>query len=210
MRYDVMEHNPVALVKTEVAAPRRTVWKESQVIAFLKVAYSDFRWRSIGLIVHMAYDWAQRIGDMRSLTWETLDLDECHLDLTQSKRNAEVHLPIAKDLCHLLRQQKEELGFQPYVVPKPKPVAGAYVPYAKQEISTIINEILDEANLPRELTAMDLRRTAVKEMMEGGADQLTVRQVTGHKNLSSLTPYMVNTLSGAKKALAARGNNNDE
>ena len=52
---------------------------------------------------------------------------------------------------------------------------------------------------------MDLRRTAVKEMMEGGADTIGMMQVTGHKNISSLKPYMVNTLSGAKKALSKRG-----
>ena len=55
------------------------------------------------------------------------------------------------------------------------------------------------------LCAMDLRRTAVKEMMEGGADTIGMMQVTGHKNISSLKPYMVNTLSGAKKALSKRG-----
>ena len=60
-------------------------------------------------------------------------------------------------------------------------------------------------NYQRHLCAMDLRRTAVKEMMEGGADTIGMMQVTGHKNISSLKPYMVNTLSGAKKALSKRG-----
>ncbi len=57
---------------------------------------------------------------------------------------------------------------------------------------------------------MDLRRTAVREMMEGGVDLSNIMQVTGHKNFDSVKPYMVNTLSGASKALAARGNNDDE
>ena len=209
MRYDVMTHNPVSLIKTSVAPPRRTVWQREHIKTFLDVAYNNFHWRSIGLIAHMAYDWGQRIGDMRVLTWDKLDLDGCQLDLTQSKRNAEVHLPISKGLCDMLIVQKEHFGFQEYVAPKPEPVNGVHRPYTKIEIGMLFNEVLDEANLPHELWAMDLRRTAVKEMMEGGADQLTVRQVTGHKNLSSLTPYMVNTLSGAKKALAARGNDDE-
>jgi hypothetical protein len=37
-----------------------------------------------------------------------------------------------------------------------------------------------------------------------------IMQVTGHKNIASLKPYMVNTYSGASKALAARGNDKDE
>ena len=204
LRYDIVVTDPVGPVRTQSNGPRRVFWKREQIKAFLEVAYSDYKWRSIGLLVHMAYNWGQRVGDMRLLTWDSLDLDGCQLDLTQSKRNAEVHLPIAADLCQLLCIQKDELGFQEYVLPKPYPVAGAYVPYPQEQIAPVINKILDKANLPRELTAMDLRRTAVKEMMEGGADLLTTVQVTGHKNIASLKPYQVNTLSGASKALAAR------
>ena len=210
MRYDVMIHNPISLVQTVAEKPRRVHWTREQVSIFLDTAYSDFRWRSIGLIVHMAYDWGQRVGDIRLLTWDSLDLNECRMDMTQSKRNAEVHLPISADLCQMLRQQKEDFGFQQYVVPRVKPRAGAYTPYDKEEVSLYINEILDEANLPKELTAMDLRRTAVTEMMEGGVDLAGIMQVTGHQNAASVKPYMVNTFSGASKALAARGVKEDD
>ena len=210
MRYDVMIHNPIALVQTVAEKPRRVHWTREQVSIFLDTAYSDFRWRSIGLIVHMAYDWGQRVGDIRLLTWDSLDLNECRIDMTQSKRNAEVHLPISADLCQMLRQQKEDFGFQQYVVPRVKPRAGAYTPYDKEEVSLYINDILDEANLPKELTAMDLRRTAVTEMMEGGVDLAGIMQVTGHQNAASVKPYMVNTFSGASKALAARGKQDED
>jgi site-specific recombinase XerD len=78
------------------------------------------------------------------------------------------------------------------------------------EIAPLINEVLDEANLPRELTAMSLRRTAVTEMMEAGVDLVGIMQVTGHVNPASLKPYMVNTFSGASRALAARGNDDED
>jgi integrase len=210
MRYDVMIHNPISLVQTVAEKPRRVHWTREQVSIFLDTAYSDFRWRSIGLIVHMAYDWGQRVGDIRLLTWDSLDLNECRIDMTQSKRNAEVHLPISADLCQMLRQQKEDFGFQQYVVPRVKPRAGSYTPYDKEEVSLYINDILDEANLPKELTAMDLRRTAVTEMMEGGVDLAGIMQVTGHQNAASVKPYMVNTFSGASKALAARGKQDED
>ena len=210
MRYDVMIHNPISLVQSVNEKPRKVHWSREQVSLFLDTAYSDFRWRSIGLIVHMAYDWGQRVGDVRLLTWDSLDLNKCRIDLTQSKRNAEVHLPISQGLCSMLRQQQEDFGFQEYVVPRVKPRAGAYTPYDKEEISLHINKILEEANLPKELTAMDLRRTAVTEMMEGGVDLAGIMQVTGHQNTASVKPYMVNTYSGASKALAARGLKEDE
>ena len=210
MRYDVMIHNPISLVQSVNEKPRKVHWSREQVSLFLDTAYSDFRWRSIGLIVHMAYDWGQRVGDVRLLTWDSLDLNKCRIDLTQSKRNAEVHLPISQGLCSMLRQQQEEFGFQEYVVPRVKPRAGAYTPYDKEEISLHINKILEEANLPKELTAMDLRRTAVTEMMEGGVDLAGIMQVTGHQNIASVKPYMVNTYSGASKALAARGDQDED
>lgn len=210
MRHDVMIHNPVSLVKTVASQPRQVRWEKEHVKKFLDVAYSDFRWRSIGLLVHMAYDWGQRVGDMRMLTWDKLDLDQCRMDMTQSKRNAEVHLPISNGLCAMLRQQRDDFQeLSEYVAPRTKAKAGRYSPYLVREVGDLVNEVLDAADLPRELCAMDLRRTAVTEMVEGGADQAAIRQVTGHKDIKSLNPYMVNTFSGASRALSTRGNDND-
>jgi integrase len=209
MRYDVMVHDPVALVKTQKTDRRTVMWTREYVKRFLDQAYSDFNYRSIGLIVHMAYEWGQRVGDMRLLKWEALDLTECRLDIRQSKRGAEVHLPISKNLCQMLQAQQKDFGFQEFVAPRVKPRSGSFTPYDLEEISPNINTLLDKANLPRELTAMDLRRTAVTEMLEAGVDIAGIRQVTGHKNMHSVVPYMVNTFSGASKALSARGNDDE-
>ena len=209
MRYDVMTADPISLIKTKQTGPRKVYWSRDQIKTFLGVAYSQFKWRNIGLLVHMSYDWGQRVGDMRTLTWDTLNLDECKLSLTQSKRNAGVNLPISKSLCQMLRNQKEDFGFQKYVVPKVYASDGSFKPYTKHEISILINDVLEEANLPLELTAMDLRRTAVTEMMEAGVSESNIMQVTGHRSLNSMMPYRVNTFSGASKALEARGNDDD-
>lgn len=209
MSRDLMVHNPVASIQAVTPKPRRVKWTRDQVKTFLDTAYANWNWRSVGLIVHMAYDWGQRVGDMRLLTWDTLDLDQCRIDLTQSKRNADVHLPISKNLCNMLRNQKEEFGFQKYVAPKVNLDRGLVRAYGDTEISSVINEVQVEANLPVELNAQDLRRTAVTEMMEQGVDAASMMQVTGHQNIASLKPYMVNTFSGAAKALAARGNDDD-
>lgn len=210
MTRDIVIHNPVAAIQTVTPKPRRVKWTREQVKLFLDTAYSKWEWRSMGLIVHMAYDWGQRVGDMRVLTWDCLDLDQCRIDLTQSKRNADVHLPISKNLCNMLRNHKEEFGFQKYVAPKINIDRGLIRAYTETEIAPVINDIQVEANLPTELNAQDLRRTAVTEMMEAGVDAVGLMQVTGHQNITSLKPYMVNTFSGASKALAARGNDDDE
>ena len=209
MRFDIIDNDPIRLIKTETDQPRKVKWTRDQVTQFLNTAYSDFKWRSIGLIVHMSYECAQRVGDMRVLTWDKVDLDAQRIDLTQSKRGADVHLPIPEALTAMLQQQKEDFGFQTYVAPKTTPVAGAYVPYPVDQIDDAINEVKDAAGLPKNITAMDLRRTAITEMVEGGADLAHIMQVSGHRSPDSVRPYMVNTFTGAKTALSKRGGNNE-
>jgi|TARA_B110000908_G_scaffold25393_1_gene29278 integrase len=209
MKYDIMTHNPVSLVETLPTKQRKVRWTREQIKTFLDVAYSKYEYFNLGLVVHMAYDWGQRVGDMRMLTWASLDLDSCQIDLTQSKRNADVHLPISKGLCRILHNQKDQLGFQEYVAPKVSLDRGIVRPYLINEISPNINKILDEANLPKHLTAMDLRRTCVTEMSAAGVDTVSMMNVTGHRNPASLKPYLVNTVEGAAKALSARGNDDE-
>jgi integrase len=79
------------------------------------------------------------------------------------------------------------------------------VPYPVDQIDDAINEVKDAAGLPKNITAMDLRRTAITEMVEGGADLAQIMQVSGHRSTESVNPYLVNTFSGAKTALAKRG-----
>jgi integrase len=110
----------------------------------------------------------------------------------------------------MLKQQKEDFGFQKYVAPKPTPRGGVYVAYTVDDIDTIINEVKLNAGLPKKLTAMDLRRTAITEMIEGGADLAHIMQVSGHRSPDSVKPYMVNTFTGASTALAKRGNDDDK
>ena len=202
--------SPISLVDKIADKPRRVRWTHQNVKLFLDTAYGDFDYRSIGLIVHMAYEWAQRLGDMRTLTWDKLDLEAQRCDLTQRKRGAEVHLPIPPQLNKMLVLQKEDWGFQQYVAPRVKRRAGAYTPYQEEEIHAVVNEVKEIAGLPSDITGQDLRRTAITQMVEAGADQFEIMQVSGHTSPNSVTPYLVNTLTGATNALAKRWSNKDE
>ena len=202
-----MEHcvmNPFSNIKKRVVANRKVVWTKEDIIRFLDIAYSDFKTRNIGLIAQMAYEWCQRIGDMRLLEWSSLDLDEKRMHIEQSKRRAEVFLPISDELCEMLIQQKEDYGFQKYVVPRPRPFKGSYKPYSLTKLPILARKIMTSAGLSNELRLSDLRRTGTVEMVDAGVSMGNIMSVTGHANPQSVKPYMKNTFASANLAWQQR------
>jgi integrase len=200
------DSNPFRNLSKKPYKPRKVVWTRGDINLFLQTAYSQFKWRSIGLIVQMSFEWCQRLGDMRTLKWGNLDLDSGVLYLEQSKRRSRVELPISDDLLAMLKQQKEEVGNQPYVAPYCGNLV--YTPryYGKIEFSTVGREIMQAAGLPSDLWLMDMRRTGTTEMVDAGVPLTNIMMVTGHASPASLKPYIKNTLTGARVALTARQN----
>lgn len=204
LRMELCTLNPFSNVRRRAAERRKTVWSRDDVRKFLDTAYGDFSTRNIGLIAHMAYEWCQRLGDMRLLTWDNIDFDTKTMRLEQSKRKADVHLPISDDLCDMLSQQKEDFGFQKYIAPRPNPINGEYRPYSLQKLPLFARRIMDDAGLSKELRLADLRRTGTTEMVEAGVGMAQIMSVTGHSNPASVKPYMKNTLKSANFALTER------
>ena len=207
---ELLASNPMRRVKKAKQDVRRVMWSRDQVKLFLDTAYGEYKWRSIGLIVHMAYEFAQRVGDMRLLEWKSVDLDGARLDLVQSKRRAEVHIPINPKLLAMLKTQHQDFGFQDYVAPNVRPISGHHKPYNEFDISILVNEVKAQANLPKELTAMDMRRTAITEMVEAGVDTTQIMSVSGHNSPQSMRPYIKHTFRSANNALARRESYKDE
>ena len=206
MEMGYAETNPFSTFKRKTPHARNTVWTKEQLVQFLDVAYSEFKYRNIGLIVQMAYEWCQRVGDMRMLQFTTIDFDKSVLNLQQSKRRSVVHLPISLDLLEMLKQQKEEYDFQPYVAPYPTAKRGVYSPYSIVRLSKVARTVLNLAGLPTDLRISDLRRTGTTEMVEAGVSMGQIMSVTGHANPQSVKPYMKNTYASAENALTLRNN----
>lgn len=201
---DVVPYNPMARVKKRKSTPRSVVWTHDQVMKFLDVAFTDFRYRSIGLIVLMCYEWGQRPVDIRNLTWDCVDLDEGKVTITQSKRGSVVELPIPDNLMAMLTEQKQDMDFQEYVVPYHRPQDNAYRPLTITQMTTLLAEVKSLAGLPDEIKVGDLRKTAIVQMIESGVDHLAIQSVSGHKSVASLNPYNKFSLRTAKSALDRR------
>ena len=204
IEYDIVSTNPLTGIERQQERARKVSWTKEQVKLFLNTAYSKWRWRNIGLIAHMAYEWCQRVGDMRNLRWKNINFDDQILTLEQSKRRAEVFLPISDNLTRMLTQQNEDFGFQEYVAPSVRPFRGVYRPYTPTQVSFIANKIKAVCELPMELHVMDMRRTGITEMVDSGVDITQIMSVSGHQNLQSVTPYIKHTLNASKSALSKR------
>ena len=196
--------NPFTSVKKRTTNSRKTVWTKEQVKLFLDEAYSKFKTRNLGLIAQMAYEWCQRLGDMRLLTWSSIDFEKKMVYIRQSKRRAEVFLPISDELLEMLQQQHEDFGFQEYIAPSTRPQNRKYPPYTLTNLPRMARRVMDKANLPKDLRLSDLRRTGTTEMVEAGVSMGNIMAVTGHSNPQSVKPYMKNTFTSANLALKAR------
>lgn len=197
--------NPFKAVKTQAVRPRRVVWEREQLKQFMDTAFSKYEWRNIGLLVYTAYCSAQRLGDLRMLTWGSYSVVDGVLELTQSKRRARVSIPLPTDLQDMLRQQHKEFGWQQYVFPSDVKRGGMPQPYSLTRLAQVGKDIMQAAGLPDDLQLRDTRRTAVTEMVQVGVPISNIMSLTGHATPSSLTPYMRHTLKSATVAQEMRG-----
>ena len=198
--------NPFKPVKTQTVRPRRVVWEREHIKRFMDMAFSKYEWRNVGLLVYMAYSWGQRLGDMRTLKWSNYNVETGVLELEQSKRRARVTIPTNQDLRNMLTQQHADFGWQAYIAPSTrKGAGGTLLPFSLTRLSKIGKAIMQEAGLPEDLQLMDMRRTAVTEMVQVGVPLPNIMALTGHATPHSLTPYMRNTLKSATVAQEMRG-----
>ena len=200
----LMDKNPMSMVKKRSHEPRSVVWTQEQVELFVETAFSEFEYRNIGLLALLCYEWGQRPVDIRLLKWPSIDFDNKMVTIKQTKRGATVQLPIEGKLDELLSQQKEDWGFQEYVLPYQRPSDGAYGVIEHFQVSALANEVKALCGLPRELQMGDLRKTAITELIRSGVDQLAIMSVTGHRNVQSLNPYNKHNFNTAKSALEMR------
>lgn len=201
---DIIHHNPLSRIKKQHWETTSIVWKPEQVVSFLDTCFTDFKWRNIGLIAFMCYEWAQRPNDIRLLKWDSLDLYNKKVTIKQTKRGATVELPMTNEIVIMLEQQKKDWDFQEYVVPFHRPSDNAYVPLKRGQVSALANEVKKKAALPNELKVGNLRKSGIVEMIDAGVDHLAIMSVTGHKNIQSLNPYQKHTFAAAKSALDRR------
>lgn len=199
-KWEVIHRNPWRHVEKLEPKKRRIKWNEEQVKQFLDVAFSRHEWRSVGVICTMAYATAQRPGDLRMAKWENIRFDNNEYQKVQSKRGAEVAIPLDEVTMDILDQQYQDYGDQPFVAPHYR--TGR--PYELTHLSKTFQRIRDAAGLPKELQLRDLRRTVISELAEASVTEAEIMSWSGHVNPQSLKPYLKVGRAAAKSAFNKR------
>jgi len=180
------------------------MWERKHVMAFLNTAFSKWEWRNAGILFYCLYEWGQRVSDILKLKWPQIDLKDRMVTITQSKRGATVKLPISDGLHSVLQQQWTDFPCRHLVAPRMRRVDSEWKAYDVLTINALFHKIAEAAKLPKHLQLRDLRRTAITETIENGADMLTVMMLSGHRSVASVSPYFVHTLKGSTKAQEIR------
>jgi integrase len=200
-----IKYNPVREVDSRLSKRRSVCWTREDISRFLNVAYSRFEGRSIGLIVQMAHEWGQRVGDLRVLQWDNYCLQTGNVTIGKTKRKEATAIPSSKELMAMLSKQYEDYGWQKYVVPSSKPDGkGGLLPYTETGVSKIANKIKEAAGVAFELQLSDLKRTALTEMLEYGVPLHNIMSITGHSSPYALSPYIKHSLALSSEAMRMR------
>jgi hypothetical protein len=205
IRHGFTQHNPFSKVLRRADKPRRTVWTRQDIKTFLDTAYGSFKWRNVGLVVQMAHEWGQRLGDMRLLKWSNYNMETGVLSLEQSKRRAKVTLPTSASLQKMLQQQHADYGWQEYIAPSDTADGkGGLKPFTPVRLAILGSDAMKASGLPSDLKLMDMRRTAISEMLEVGVPITNIMSISGHATPQSLAPYLKHTLKSATLAQEMR------
>ena len=202
MKYDLLDKNPWGFVERSKVAPRNNVWLPEHFNTFLKVAFSVNKWRNIGLLVRINVELGQRIEDIRMSEWDNYNFtDKLYTrEVIQKTKERIPGIPLSDNLVHMLVEQKEDYGFQQWVVPNPYKLD----PYTEQNISRTFRTIMNEAELPKSLQLRDIRRTVLTDLANHGATDTEIMAYSGHKSRESLMPYVCISTHQARNAAEKR------
>lgn len=159
--------SPMKAVKT-ITAGKESI-NPDMIRDLLTVAYSQFKWRNAGLLIQLTYEQGQPINKLTQCTWDDVDLDAETITVDG------ITVPLCADMVEMLKQQKEDFGFQPYVAPNPHPTREGYPPYGMSQLSRTLKKIKQAANLPVELNVAEIRRLGLVAMVRDGFDKAIVK-----------------------------------
>ena len=136
----------------------------------LNAAYSEFKWRNIGLLLQLTYEQGQPINKLTHCTWDDVDLDNETLTVDG------ITTPLSSDMVDMLKQQKEDFGFQQYIAPSPHPTREGYPAYGMSQLSRTLKKVRLKAGISNDVNVAEIRRLGLAAMLRDGFGEDEVKQ----------------------------------
>ena len=151
------------------------------------------RWLKLTIIV--AVETAMRRGELVSLRWQDVDLNERMVYLGDTKNGDSRVVPLSKKAVAALRTIKENPDIFPWTRPGLQPLPRTYRSPKEYVFAvfrdTISNQFLDMCRKCGivGLRFHDLRHEATSRLFEKGFKEMEASTITGHKSLAMLKRY---------------------
>jgi integrase len=180
-----------------IAIPKR------DAVLFTEQNYSDMLDKSEGtewnLLIKIGWNTGMRIGDCARLMWESVILEERTIALKPSKTSefeTKVEIPMSNELYEALLEKNGLRDGNKFVMGRLAIISMV----GNGNISRHFKYFLDGAGLYKKgKTFHAFRRTAISRWLSHpNADIITVKHLSGHKNMKSLLRYIHPSLEKKK------------
>ena len=166
----VLEENPFTNLKVRTPKPRDQIWTPEEIEAFTIKAIEMNR-ASIARAVCLGANTGQREQDILAMSWN--QYDGKYIQLKQKKTGVELTVPCLSWLREALNKATRKSTLM--VI---NDNTGA--PYSGDYFRQLVRSIADASSIRKDLTFMDLRRTAVVRLAEAGCTTPEIASITGH------------------------------
>ena len=194
VRWEYITQNPmrgVILPKAGKARDRRITNSEIEALLvaldYVEVQPPSTTKQEVAIGFLLAIETAMRLGEIWSLTWDRVFLEQRYVHLDQTKNGSNRDVPLSRRAVELLATMPKR-GSR--VFKSNKVVAG-----------TVFSRVCKAAGLD-DLHFHDTRHEAITRIVAAGKiDAITLARMTGHKNLNQILTYYNESASDIAKML---------
>lgn len=195
IRWKLTKINPFSKPSLKELPSREVVWTAAQMHKFIEAA-NDAGKPSVGLLMRLAYELAQRLVDVRSLKWD-IYRDGIFV-FEQTKTGTRMHLPASDALVLELEGLSRAPG-EPIALCETTGRA-----WGASHLTHTARDIMRAAGLPDSLRLSDMRRTSLTDLGAAGATDDEMMSMSGHLTRAMLSRYSRATAEKARNAIAKR------
>lgn len=193
--WEWLEASPFERVKIDVPDNKMERWINREEESMLLAACPEW----LKEIILFAVNTGMRKGEILSLRWPQVDLDNRVITLLVTKNKEKRSLPINETVYQLLKRKMEARKSSGYVFP-----SGTGTKIISHNLSRSFRIAREKVGLD-DVRFHDLRHTAGSRMAQSGVDIYTIAKILGHKTLTMTIRYShhnVESLRSGVNALA--------